>query len=65
MKHHFGPWSDDLPEGVKPGLDHGDRIAYSKWTRCGVPVKCRLSTSFWVNGKWTSKRPPCQPAEKS
>lgn len=65
MRHHFAPWSwstDGLGGLAKTAIQPGD--AHSNCTRCGVKVKVakgETSTKFWVNGRWTTKRPACTP----
>lgn len=64
MKHHFAPWSEDtsnLGGFAKLAIEPGD--AHSHCTRCGVKVKVaarQSTTKFWIDGKWTTKRPPCE-----
>ena len=68
MKHHFAPWSystSNLGGFAKQAIQPGD--AHSHCTRCQVTVryvKGKLTMQFWVDGKWTSKRPPCTPTQK-
>lgn len=33
---------------------------HSECSRCGVKVKYAKGTKWWVDGKWSSKRPPCK-----
>ena len=67
MKHHFAPWkytTAGMSGWARIAIQEGD--AHSNCTRCLVVVKVpkgQASTKFWVNGKWTTKRPPC--TEKS
>lgn len=65
-KHHFAPWKDrtkGLGGFGKLTVQEGE--VYSNCTRCKVHVKCTKTgqTKFWVDGRWVSKRPPCQVSE--
>ena len=55
QKHHFNPWRDGL------------LCAESECARCKVQVRVGRTggTKFWVNGRWTPKRPPCEPKPES
>ena len=58
MKHYFAPWH---VEGGDENL--GRKDAHSHCKHCGVKVMMsagQTTTKFWVNGKWSTKRPPCE-----
>lgn len=62
MKHYFNKWRqtrEDLGGLAKVAIAPTE--SHSECRRCGVKVKVgsKGGTKFWVNGKWTSKRPPC------
>lgn len=63
-KHYFNPWRDGSLGGlgqilIQPGESH------SECSRCNVKVKVGKTggTKFWVGGRWTTKRPPCEVEE--
>lgn len=64
MKHHFAPWSEDRSNlGGIAKLMVLEGEGHSSCTRCKVFVVFKKvgGVKFWVDGKLTSKRPPCEP----
>lgn len=64
MKHHFAPWTSERPTTgfAKLAIQPGDM--HTHCVHCGVTVRMPLgkaTNQYWVHGKWTSKRPPCEP----
>lgn len=60
-KHHFAEWTG--PNG-EPFEELGRKDHHSHCKRCHVLVKMsagQTTTKFWIDGKWTHKRPPCEP----
>ncbi len=59
QKHHFPA------ETWKGDLLGTDVESHSECTRCKIKVKIGRvgGYKFFVGGKWTSKRPPCQVSE--
>ena len=54
MKHFFGEWVCEDPD---------TEDSYTVCKRCGVRVRIldrHTTKHFWVDGKWTSKTPPCE-----
>lgn len=64
MKHHYAPWSEDRSNlGGLAKLFVKEGEAHSECTRCKVWVVMKVpgGIKFFVGGKLTSKRPPCEP----
>ncbi len=64
MKHHYNPWrarSEGLGGLGQLAVQEGE--VHSECTRCKVKVKigAKGGPKFWVNGRWVTKRPPCEP----
>lgn len=60
MKHYYKPVEN--PGGLAKTM-LGKYEALVKCTRCGLIAKQGAGTKFWVNGKFVTKRPPCEPSK--